>query len=92
MASATFSPDGKLAFTDGADRTLRVWRTDTGKLIDAVRNFSAGPIAISPDGRLLAAPAASGAVRIWSVATLMPGRELRRGGPFTAARLARMGG
>ena len=85
VASARFSPDGKLTFTDGADRTLRVWRTDTGKPIDAVRNFSAGPIAISPDGWLVAAPVASGAVRIWSVATLMPRRELKRGGPFTAA-------
>jgi WD40 repeat protein len=85
VASARFSPDGKLTFTDGADRNLRVWRTDTGKPIDAVRNFSAGPIAISPDGRQLAPPAASGAVRIWSVATLMPRRELKRGGPFTAA-------
>ncbi len=85
MASAIFSRDGKLAFTDGADRTLRVWRTDTGKPIDAVRNFSAGPLALSPDGRLLAAPTASGAIRIWNAATLKPGRELRRGGPFTAA-------
>jgi WD40 repeat protein len=85
VASATFSRDGKIAFTDGTDRTLRVWRTDTGNLIHVVRHFSAGPIAVSPAGRLVAAPTASGAIRIWSAATLRPGRELKRGGPFTAA-------
>jgi WD40 repeat protein len=85
VASAVFSPDGKLVFTAGADRTLRVWRSDTGTLLRVVRNVSAGPLALSSDGRLLAAPTASGVVRVWSTETYAPLRALKRGAPFTAA-------
>jgi WD40 repeat protein len=85
VASATFSPDDKRALTDGADRTLRVWSTDTGSLLRVARGASTGPLALSADGRLLAAPTESGAIRIWSAATFKPLRELKHGGPFTAA-------
>ena len=45
------SPDGKLLVSSGADKTVRLWETETGK---ELRQFQAGAVpcvAFSPDGR-----------------------------------------
>jgi WD40 repeat protein len=85
VVNAAFSPDGTLVFTDDLDGTVRVWRTGSAALVRVARHVTAGPLAFSRDGRLIAAPTAAGAISIRNAATLAELRELKRGGPFTAA-------
>jgi WD40 repeat protein len=82
--AAVFSPDGRLIFTVGADRNVRIWRSTSGALVRRVGGVS-GPLAISPKGRLLAALGTGGVLSIRDAATLRPERTLSQGAPFTAA-------
>jgi WD40 repeat protein len=54
--AAVFSPDGKKIATAGADRTIRVFEVDTGKLLAQVEDHADWILAIafSPDGKRLA--------------------------------------
>jgi WD40 repeat protein len=64
------SPDGKFAITGSADRTARVWDTDTGKEIAALKEH-AGPVAVaavSPDGKLAVTPDGESDLVLWDVA------------------------
>jgi mono/diheme cytochrome c family protein len=72
-----FVPDGRLALTGSADRTLRLWDIATGR---EVRRFTGHTddvlaVAFSPDGRLAISGGADRSVRIWEVSS---GRELQR--------------
>jgi DNA-binding beta-propeller fold protein YncE len=51
-----FSPDGKKLATAGADRTVRVYETETGKLLVQIEDHADWifDIAFSPDGKKLA--------------------------------------
>src|SRR5262249_32305021 len=53
---ATFSPDGKRRATAGADRIVRVFETETGKLVTQIEDHADWifDVAFSPDGRRLA--------------------------------------
>jgi WD40 repeat protein len=67
LLAVRFSPDGKSLATAGADRLVRLWRTETGQLL---RTFE-GPemtvtdLAFSPDGRTLFSAGLDGTVRTW---------------------------
>jgi WD40 repeat protein/tRNA A-37 threonylcarbamoyl transferase component Bud32 len=69
IIAATFSPDGKLAATAGADHKVHLWlcpaATPFGPAIacpDEVRS-----LAFNPEGRFLAIASRSGKVRFWDV-------------------------
>ncbi|NDJ54841.1 MAG: hypothetical protein GYB68_17360, partial [Chloroflexi bacterium] len=64
--SASFSPDGELILSSGADGFARLWSTDgeevavlQGHLTDVV------DVSISPDGDLAATASRDGTVRVW---------------------------
>ena len=75
IASAAFSPDGKILATGESFSDLaRLWNTATGQQIGPALNT--GPrgggissVAFSPDGKTLATAQNGGAVPLWDVAT-----------------------
>jgi WD40 repeat protein len=75
-----FSPGGQLLAAAGGNRTVRVWASDTGRMVHEFREPRPGNnpywcVAFSPDGRRLAAGYGHqsrnepGGVRVWDVAT-----------------------
>jgi WD40 repeat protein len=72
-----FSPNGELLASAGGDESIRLWRTDTGRM----HRILTGPrhehehlrgveaIAFSPDGWMLAATASDHSIRLWEVST-----------------------
>jgi len=72
-----FSPDGKKAVSAGADGSLRLWDTKTGKELRRLDGHSGRVwcVAFAPDGRRIASGGFDGSVRVWD---LVSGRETRR--------------
>lgn len=67
----TFSKDGKLVATAGADHTIRLWDGNSTGQMRALEGSSDWmySAAISPDDKLVAGGGADGLVRIWEAAT-----------------------
>jgi len=66
-----WSPDGKLLGGAMADRTVRVWNTATGALVQTFRGHTdlVMNVAFSPDGSQLASTSYDRTIRIWDLAT-----------------------
>jgi WD40 repeat protein len=70
---ATFSPDGKLIASCGADNFVRLWDASTGREVRSLPAQIGNSVAFSPDGRLVAAACVK-SVFVWEVATGKPVR------------------
>ena len=72
--AATFSPDGTMLATLGADGTARIWNVTTQQQAGAPMTVDrpgtpGGAVAFSPNGRTLVTVGAGGQTQLWSVAT-----------------------
>ena len=70
-------PDGRLAVTCGADRTVRIWNVHTGKTIRQLTDLAEiiGVVAWSPNGEYISIRHDNDRIGIWNPET---GRLLRR--------------
>jgi WD40 repeat protein/serine/threonine protein kinase len=76
ITSVAYSADGRHLATTGTDGTIRVYETDSGRLVRALVTPGAAcsVVAWSPDGKTLAIGCNDKAVQLWDVAS---GRLLR---------------
>jgi WD40 repeat protein len=74
-----FSPDGRLILSASDDATLRLWESDTGKLIRTLHGHTdrVRGCAFSPDGKLLVSSSGDDTLRLWETDTGNPLRILR---------------
>ncbi|MGC9523936.1 MAG: protein kinase domain-containing protein [Limnospira sp.] len=71
VSCVALSPDGQILAGGSFDRTVRLWRPDTGEWIASFLTPSQPILAVafSPDGRLLAGGSGDGKVHLWDWAT-----------------------
>jgi WD40 repeat protein/serine/threonine protein kinase len=64
-----FRPDGKLLAIGGSDGELKIWDSDTGRMIRALNGHTSliSDLSFSPEGRFLASASWDGSTRIWDV-------------------------
>lgn len=71
VLSVDFSPTGHLLASAGTDRTIKLWNSDTGHLLQTLQGHQSWvwAIAFHPQGHLLASASYDQTVRLWNVAT-----------------------
>jgi WD40 repeat protein len=66
VQSAAFSPDGKFIVTASRDTTIKIWQTDTGKLLQTLPDENVVRDAVfSPDGQTIVTGNESCQIKIW---------------------------
>ncbi len=68
--AVAFSPDSKLVAAAGADRAIRVWEVETGKLVATIEDHADWvlDIAFSPDGKRLASASRDKTAKVFDIA------------------------
>ncbi len=84
VTSVAFSPDGSLALSGSADKTLKLWDVASGRELRSFAGHTEGvsSVAFSPDGGLALSGSFDNTLRLWDVAS---GRELRTFAGHTSA-------
>ncbi|KAL6886862.1 quinon protein alcohol dehydrogenase-like superfamily [Trichoderma evansii] len=69
--SVAFSPDSSQIASASGNRTVRLWRADTGECIQTLEGHSglAGSVAFSPDSSLIASASFDKTIRLWRAST-----------------------
>ncbi|AKG20075.1 NACHT and WD repeat domain-containing protein [Calothrix sp. 336/3] len=67
----SFSPDGKTLASASNDNTVKLWDTDTGKLLKSLTGHTewVNGVSFSPDGKTLASASGDNTVKLWDTAT-----------------------
>jgi len=79
VRSAAFSPDGKTIVTAGADATVRIWDTESGKeLLKLEPGFTVGYASYLADGKRIVTVEDSETFSIVQVWDAVSGKELRK--------------
>jgi serine/threonine protein kinase len=69
VCTVKFSPDGKILASGGADRRIRLWNTDTAKIIYTLDGHleSVTAIEFMPNGKILISTGADRTIRFWDL-------------------------
>ncbi|ACB51524.1 WD-40 repeat-containing serine/threonine protein kinase [Crocosphaera subtropica ATCC 51142] len=69
--SVVLSSNGKLAVSGGEDKTVRVWNTETGSLLQTFSGHGDGvrSVTVSHDGNVIASASADQTIKLWNTAT-----------------------
>jgi serine/threonine protein kinase len=69
VCAVKFSPDGKILASGGADRQIRLWNTDTSKIIYTLDGHleSITAIEFMPNGKILVSTGADRTIRFWDL-------------------------
>ena len=64
-----FSPDGQLIGTSSFDKSIKLWRADSGALLRTLTGHKQAVVGFtfSPDGRLLASGSDDSTIKLWRV-------------------------
>ncbi|MDX2099716.1 MAG: serine/threonine-protein kinase [Leptolyngbyaceae cyanobacterium bins.59] len=76
-----FTPDGQFLVSASADKTLKVWNSETGALLRTLPGHTSfvNVLTISPDGQTIISGGADKTIRIWDLTT---GRLIRTLPPY----------
>lgn len=88
--SMAFHPDGSRLVSGGLDRTVRLWDTETGRMIKTIGHHDGyvTSVAFSPDGEFVASAGKDDVVRIWHVESGERLHTLLAPGPYEGMNIA----
>ncbi len=69
--AVAISPDGEIIASGGDDKTVKLWKLETGELIYTLSGHShfIKSVAFSPDGEILATGSDDRTIKLWNVST-----------------------
>jgi WD40 repeat protein len=90
VAALDFSPDGHRIAVASADRAIRIWDADTGRLVHTLRGHVrvVTGVGFSPDGRRLVSGSQDGSLRVWQAESGLPLVIFTEPGETTALAVA----